>query len=136
MGFFNAPHLTGEALKLAVYAAALFEKLGYDVSPGYNQKRGDIVQTLVLGDAQRLIKFCRGIQRGMPIDSYLRPDPSPMPGYDSEIIMAAGGFTLGATGELSADAPLREPYAVWMQGALNFHSAKIGVLIAAASMGE
>ena len=136
MGFFNAPHLTGEALKLAVYAAALFEKLGYDVSPGYNQKRGDIVQALVLGDAQRLIKFCRGIQRGMPIDSYLRPDPSPMPGYDSEIIMAAGGFTLGATGELSADAPLREPYAVWMQGALNFHSAKIGVLIAAASMGE
>ena len=136
MGFFNAPHLTGEALKLAVYAAALFEKLGYDVSPGYNQKRGDIVQTLVLGDAQRLIKFCRGIQRGMPIDSYLRPDPSPMPGYDSEIIMAAGGFTLGATGELSADAPLREPYAVWMQGALNFHSAKIGVLIAAASMDE
>ncbi len=136
MGFFNAPHLTGEALKLAVYAAALFEKMGYEVSPRYNESRGDIVQALVLGDAERLIKFCRGIQQGMPIDSYLRPDPSPMPGYDSEVIMAAGGFTLGATGELSADAPLREPYAVWMQGALNFHSAKIGVLIAAASMLE
>ncbi len=136
MGFFNAPHLTGEALKLAVYAAALLEKLGYDVTPRYNEKRGDIVQSLILGDAERLIKFCRGIQRGMPIDSYLRPDPSPMPGYDSEVIMAAGGFTLGATGELSADAPLREPYAVWMQGALNFHSAKIGVLIAVAAMEE
>ncbi len=136
MGFFNAPHLTGEALKLAVYAAALFEKLGYDVTPRYDQKRGDIVQALVLGNADRLCAFCRGIQKGLPIDSYLRPDPSPMPGYDSEVIMAAGGFTLGATGELSADAPLREPYAVWMQGALNFHSAKIGVLIAAASMGE
>ncbi len=134
MGFFNAPHLTGEALKLAVYAAALFERLGYDVSPRYNSSRGDIVQALVLGTPERLIDFCRGIQRGMPIDSFLRPDPSPMPGYDSEVIMAAGGFTLGATGELSADAPLREPYAVWMQGALNFHSAKIGVLIAAASM--
>ncbi len=134
MGFFNAPHLTGEALKLAVYSAALFEKLGYEVSPRYDEKRADIVQALVLGEAEQLIAFCRGIQRGMPIDSFLRPDPSPMPGYDSEVIMAAGGFTLGATSELSADAPLREPYAVWMQGALNFYSAKIGVLIAAASM--
>ncbi len=134
MGFFNAPHLTGEALKLAVYASALLEKMGYEVSPRYTQPRGDIVQALLLGNAERLIDFCRGIQRGMPIDSYLRPDPSAMPGYDNEVIMAAGGFTLGATGELSADAPLREPYAVWLQGALNFHSAKIGVLMAAAEI--
>lgn len=134
MGFFNAPHLTGEALKLAVYSAALFERLGYEVTPRYDAPRGDIVQSLVLGTPEKLVGFCRGIQHGMPIDSFLRPDPSPMPGYDCDIIMAAGGFTLGATGELSADAPLREPYAVWMQGALNFHSAKIGVLIAASSM--
>ncbi len=136
MGFFNAPHLTGEAVKSAVYAAALFEQLGYSVSPRFDDPRGDIVQTLILGTPEKLIEFCRAIQRGMPVDSFLRPDPSPMPGYDCDIIMASGGFTLGATGELSADAPLREPYAAWLQGALNFHSARIGVLMAAASMTE
>ncbi len=131
MGSFNAPHVTGEALKTAVFSAALFELLGYRVTPKYNEKRADIIQVLKLGDPNKLIKFCQGIQSGAPVDSFVRPEPWDMPGYDSKVIMAAGAFTLGASIELSADAPLREPYAVWMQGALNFHSGKLGVMLAA-----
>ncbi len=134
MGLFHAPHVTGEALKTAVYAACLLEKLGYAVSPTYSEKRGDIIQTVILGSEEKLIAFCRGMQKGAPVDSFVRPDPWPMPGYDCDIIMAAGTFTLGATSELSADAPLREPYAAWMQGGLNFHSAHMGVLLAVDSM--
>lgn len=131
MGAFNAPHVTGEALKTAVFSAALFELLGYKVIPKYNEKRADIIQVLELGAPDKLIKFCQGIQSGAPVDSFVRPEPWDMPGYDSKVIMAAGAFTLGASIELSADAPLREPYAVWMQGALNFHSGKLGVMLAA-----
>lgn len=131
MGAFNAPHVTGEALKTAVFSAALFELLGYKVTPKYNEKRADIIQVLKLGDPDKLIKFCQGIQSGAPVDSFVKPEPWEMPGYDSKVIMAAGSFTLGASIELSADAPLREPYAVWMQGALNFHSGKLGVMLAA-----
>ncbi len=134
MGLFSAPHLTGEAVKTAVYSACLLEKLGFDVSPHWQDKRADIIQTLTLGTPERLVDFCRGLQKGMPVDSFLRPDPSEMPGYDCDIIMACGSFTLGATSELSADAPLREPYAAWLQGGLNFHSAKIGVLLAVDSL--
>ena len=134
LGAFNAPHAAGEALKTAVFASALFEILGYDVTPKYNEKRGDIIQVLKLGTPQKLIEFCRGIQSGGPVDSFVCPEPSPMPGYDNDIIMAPGAFTLGSTIELSADAPLREPYAAWLQGGLNFHSGKIGVLIAADKM--
>ncbi len=134
MGTFNAPHVTGEALKTSVFAAALFEFLGYDVTPRYNETRGDIIQAVLLGNERRLIEFCQGIQAASPIDSFVTPEPWDMPGYDSKVIMAAGAFTLGASIELSADAPLREPYAVWMQGGLNFHSGKAAVLLAAEKM--
>lgn len=131
MGAFNAPHVTGEALKTAVFASALFELLGFEVTPRYNERRADIIQILKLGSPELLIKFCQGIQSGAPVDSFVKPEPWDMPGYDSKVIMAAGSFTLGASIELSADAPLREPYAVFMQGALNFHSGKLGVMLAA-----
>lgn len=131
MGAFNAPQVTGEALKTAVFAAALFEILGYEVTPKYNEIRSDIIQVLLLNNSQELIDFCRGIQKGAPVDSFVVPEPSDMPGYESQVIMAAGAFTLGSSIELSADAPLREPYAAWLQGGLNFNSGKIGVMLAA-----
>lgn len=131
MGVFNAPHVTGEALKSAVYASALFKKMGYSVSPEADEKRGDIIQSICLNTPKNLIAFCKGMQSGAPIDSYVTPEPWDMPGYDDKVIMAAGTFTGGASIELSADAPLREPFAVWMQGGINFHSAKMGILLAA-----
>lgn len=131
MGAYHAPHVTGEALKTAVFASALFEILGYDVTPRYNERRGDIIQVLKLNNEQGLIDFCRGIQSGSAVDSFVVPEPDDMPGYESKVIMAAGAFTLGSSIELSADAPLREPYAAWMQGGLNFHSGKLGVMLAA-----
>ena len=130
MGIFNAPHITGEALKNAIFTAALFENLGYDAIPKYNEPRADIVQAIKLGNDESLIAFCQGIQKGAPIDSFVIPEPWDMPGYENKVIMASGSFTLGSSIELSADAPLRDPYAVWMQGGLNFHSAKIGVMLA------
>lgn len=134
MGAFHAPHVTGEALKTAIYASCLLSKLGYSVTPTYDERRGDIIQAVVLGTEEKLVSFCRGMQTGAPVDSFVRPDPSAMPGYDCDIIMAAGTFTLGASVELSADAPIREPFAAWMQGGLNFHSAHMGVLLAVDSM--
>ncbi len=136
MGLFAAPHVVGEALKTAVFSAALLQSFGYEVSPAYNEKRGDIIQSVTLKTPEALIAFCRGMQSGAPVDSFVRPEPSSMPGYDDEVIMAAGAFTLGSSIELSADAPLREPFAAWMQGGLNYHSAKTGVLLAAQSMIE
>ena len=134
MGLFSAPHVVGEALKTAVYASALLELLGYKVSPRVDDVRGDIIQSVILGNENALIAFCRGMQSGAPVDSFLVPEPWEMPGYDDKVIMAAGAFTLGASIELSADAPLREPYAAWMQGGINYHSAKTGVLLAVQSM--
>lgn len=134
MGLFSAPHVVGEALKTAIYSAALLELLGYKVMPRYNDKRADIIESVVLGSEQALIAFCRGMQSGAPVDSFVVPEPWDMPGYDDKVIMAAGAFTLGSSIELSADAPLRPPYAAWMQGGLNFHSAKAGVLLAVQSM--
>ena len=134
MGLFNAPHVVGEALKTAVFASAFFEELGFGVTPEYNETRGDIIQSVLTGNRDSLIAFCKGLQAGAPVDSFVSPEPSDMPGYDSQVIMAAGAFTLGSSIELSADAPLREPYAVWMQGGLNFHSAKAGILLAAQKM--
>lgn len=131
MGLFSAPHVVGEALKTAVFTAALFEGLGYRVSPGVSEHRADIIQTVELGNADALISFCKGLQSGSPVDSFVVPEPWAMPGYDCEVIMAAGAFTLGASIELSADAPLREPFAVWMQGGLNYNSAKVGIMLAA-----
>ena len=131
MGAYHAPHVTGEALKTAVFASALFELLGFDTNPRYSDSRGDIIQLIMLGDEEKLISFCGGIQSGSAVDSFVQPLPSDMPGYESQVIMAAGAFTLGSSIELSADAPLREPYAVWMQGSLNFHAGKLGVMLAA-----
>ncbi|MDD6276201.1 MAG: methionine gamma-lyase family protein [Clostridia bacterium] len=135
MGFFNAPHVVGEALKTAVFTAALFERFGFGTTPTSEDKRYDIVQSVMLENEENLISFCQGMQKGAPVDSFVVPEPWDMPGYDSQVIMAAGAFTGGASIELSADAPLREPYAAWMQGGLNFHSAKMGVMLAAQEMG-
>ncbi len=136
LGLFQAPHTVGEALKTAVYTSALFKALGYAVSPEPNAKRGDIIQCVTLGTPEKLIAFCQGMQSGAPVDAFVTPEPWDMPGYTDPVIMAAGAFTLGASIELSADAPLREPYAAWMQGGLNFHSARAGVLLAAQKMRE
>ncbi|MBQ5398465.1 MAG: methionine gamma-lyase family protein [Ruminococcus sp.] len=131
LGTYHAPHATGEALKTAVFASALFSVLGYETSPAYNEDRGDIIQLIKLGTPENLESFCVGIQHGSAVDSFVTPYPDDMPGYEDKVIMAAGAFTLGSSIELSADAPLREPYAVWMQGSLNFHSGKLGVMLAA-----
>lgn len=134
MGLFNAPHVVGEALKTAVFAAALFESFGFGVSPAVDEHRADIIQTVMLENSENLVAFCQGMQKGAPVDAYVVPEPWDMPGYTSQVIMAAGAFTMGASIELSADAPLREPFAAYMQGGLNYHSGKIGVLLAAQSM--
>lgn len=134
MGLFFAPHTVGEALKSSVFISALFENFGYDVTPKYDEDRHDIVQCLGLENPESLVAFCQGIQSGSPIDSYVLPEPWDMPGYDSKVVMAAGAFTLGSSIELSADAPIREPYYAWIQGGLNFSSAKICALLAAQQM--
>lgn len=131
MGLFNAPHVTGEALKTAVFTAALFSELGFKVTPEYDEPRHDIIEAVCLENSDRLIAFCQGMQKGAPVDSYVSPEPWDMPGYDNKVIMSSGAFTAGSSIELSSDAPLREPYAVWTQGGLNFHSGKIGVMLAA-----
>lgn len=136
MGLFAAPHVVGEALKTAVYTSALFELLGFSASPKPQEIRGDIIQCVTLGTAEGLVAFCQGMQSGAPVDAYVTPEPWDMPGYTDPVIMAAGAFTLGASIELSADGPIRPPYAAWMQGGLNFHSAKAGVLLAAQKMLE
>ncbi len=136
MGLFHAPHVVGEAMKTAVFASGLFQALGYTVSPRPEEYRGDIIQTILLRDEPSLIAFCRGMQKGAPVDSFVVPEPSEQPGYVSKVIMAAGAFTNGSSIELSADAPLREPYAAYMQGGLNYASGRIGVLLAAQSMLE
>ena len=134
MGAFHAPHAAGEALKTAVFASALFSLLGFAVTPTPEEPRADIIQVVELQSEKNLIAFCRGVQKGAPVDSFVVPEPSDMPGYDSQVIMAAGAFTLGSSIELSADAPLREPYAAWMQGGLNYHSGQLGILLAAQEM--
>lgn len=134
MGIFNSPHIVGEALKTAIFASALFEDLGFNVTPRFDETRHDIIEAICLENSDNLIAFCQGLQKGAPVDSYVVPEPWDMPGYDSKVIMSAGAFTGGSSIELSADAPLREPYAVWMQGSLNFHSGKLGVMLAAEEM--
>ena len=133
-GLFFSPGVTASAVKTAVFASRLFELCGFETSPRYDEPRTDIIETISLGNPEALCAFCRGIQSGSPIDSFVTPEPWDMPGYDSQVIMAAGAFNLGASVELSADAPLREPYAVWMQGGLTYPTAKAGVLLAAQSM--
>ncbi len=130
-GFFFAPHIVAQAMKTAHFAAYIFEALGCDVFPRWNERRADIIQTVQLGAPEKLIAFCQGIQAGSPIDAYVSPEPWAMPGYTDEVIMAAGTFTQGASIELSADGPLRAPYTAYLQGGLTYESGKIGILCAA-----
>lgn len=134
MGLFMAPTTVAAALKTAVFAAALFEEMGFETFPKPNDVRHDIIQAIALKTPEALVAFCEGIQSGSPIDSMAAPEPWDMPGYDSQVIMAAGAFTLGASIELSADAPMREPFAVWLQGGLTYPTGKAGILLAADRM--
>ena len=127
-GLFFAPSVVASSVKTAVFASRILEKLGYIVDPKYDEPRADIVQTIELGDAEKLIKFCQGIQKGSPIDSDVIPEPSEMAGYDDKVIMAAGTFTEGSTIELSCDGPIREPYIAYMQGGLTYEYGKLGIL--------
>lgn len=127
-GLFFAPSVVASSVKTTIFASRMLEQLGYNTSPKYNEERCDIVQKIIFGDREKVIKFCQGIQSGSPIDSYVKPIPSPMAGYTDEVIMAAGTFVDGATIELSCDAPLREPYIAYMQGGLTYEYGKLGVL--------
>ncbi|PZT49776.1 hypothetical protein CYK80_02935, partial [Clostridium perfringens] len=129
-GLFLAPHVAIEALKGAIFCARIMELAGFEVLPKYNDKRSDIIQAIKFNDKEKLIKFCKGVQYASPIDSFIECEPWAMPGYSDEVIMAAGAFIQGSSIELSADAPIREPYIAYLQGGLTFDHAKIGVLIA------
>ncbi|MBO5939542.1 MAG: methionine gamma-lyase family protein [Clostridia bacterium] len=135
-GLFYAPHTTAQALKTACLAAYIFgeEGLGFTVEPKWNEPRYDIIQSVITGSREGLCAFCRGIQAGSPIDSFVTPEPWAMPGYSDEVIMAAGAFTQGSSIELSADGPLRPPYTAFFQGGLTYESGKIGILSAAKEM--
>lgn len=127
-GIFFAPSVVASSIKTAVFASCILEKLGYKVEPKYNEKRADIVQTIHLGEENKLIKFCQGIQSGSPIDSDIIPYPGDMGGYEDKVIMAAGTFTQGSTIELSCDGPIREPYIAYMQGGLTYEYGKLGIM--------
>lgn len=129
-GLFLAPQVVANSLKTAVFASRMLEKLGYKVEPKFNEKRTDIVQTIQFEDADKLIKFCQGIQKGSPVDSNSIPEAWNMPGYADKVIMAAGTFTQGSSIELSCDAPIRKPYTAFLQGGLTYEYGKIGVLTA------
>ena len=127
-GFFMAPYITSQAVMGAIYCARMFEKLGYEVLPKYNDLRSDIIQVVRLKNAEEVIAFCQGVQAAAPVDSYVKPEPWAMPGYEDEVIMAAGAFIQGSSIELSADAPIRPPYNVYFQGGLTFDHSKMGTL--------
>lgn len=129
-GLFLAPHTVAQAVKTAVFAAKIMELLGYETEPKSSAVRHDIIQMIHMREPEALKKFCKGIQFGAPVDSFVTPEPWDMPGYDHPVIMAAGAFVQGASIELSADAPMREPYTVYLQGGLTFESGKLGVLLA------
>ena len=129
-GFFLAPTVTASAEKGAIFAAKLFEKAGFSTFPSGDTERHDIIQAIDMGSPEKLIAFCEGIQAGSPVDSYVSPVPGYMPGYDSDVIMAAGTFIQGASIELSADGPLRPPYTVFFQGGITWYHAKFGIMSA------
>ncbi len=130
-GFFFAPHVVAQAKKTAALAAYIFDNLGYEVEPAYDAVRHDIIQTVKFGNPEGLCAFCRGIQAGSPVDSFVTPEPWDMPGYDDKVIMAAGTFIQGASIELSADGPLRPPYTAFFQGGLTYESGKYAIMMAA-----
>ena len=133
-GLFFAPSVVASSMKTAVFASKMLEELGYNTKPRFHEHRGDIVQTIIFNDKEKLIKFCQGIQSGSPIDSFVTPEPSDMGGYEDKVIMAAGTFTSGSTIELSCDGPIREPYIAYMQGGLTYEYGKLGVLKAISNM--
>ena len=135
-GFFLAPTVTAGALKAAVFAANLYEQLGFKVIPGGAEKRNDIIQAVEFGFPEGVIRFCEGIQAAAPVDSYVTPEPWAMPGYDSDVIMAAGAFIQGSSIELSADGPIKPPYAVYFQGGLTWEHARYGILRSLQSLYE
>lgn len=128
-GLFMSPTVVAGALKGAIFAANMYERLGFKVVPNSTEKRYDIIQSIELGSAERMIAFCKGIQAAAPVDSYVTPVPYPIPGYGDDVIMAAGAFVQGSSIELSADGPIREPYAVYFQGGLTFSHAKLGIMM-------
>ena len=128
-GLFLAPSVVKGALKGAIFAANIYEKLGFFAIPNSTESRHDIIQAVEMGTPKGVIAFCQGIQNAAPVDSYVKPEPWAMPGYDSDVIMAAGAFIQGSSIELSADAPLKEPYAVYFQGGLTWEHAKLGILM-------
>ncbi|MBQ7383592.1 MAG: methionine gamma-lyase family protein [Clostridia bacterium] len=133
-GLFYAPHTTAQAIKTAYLAAYMFDALGFEVEPAWTEPRYDIIQTVITRSPEKLCAFCRGIQAGSPIDSFVTPEPWDMPGYSDKVIMAAGAFTQGSSIELSADGPLRPPYTAYFQGGLTYESGKIGIMSAAQAM--
>jgi cystathionine beta-lyase family protein involved in aluminum resistance len=134
-GLYLAPAMVGTALAGAVFAARFFDRLGFPTSPGWEEARSDIVQSIELGNRERVLAFLRGVQRASPVDAFVTPEPGPLPGYGDAVAMAAGTFVQGATLELSADAPLREPYRVYLQGGLVREQATLACLLAATEMG-
>ncbi len=135
-GLFMAPHTVAQALKTAVFCAGMMDELGISSSPAVDEKRSDIIQMVHLGSPEAMKRFCLGIQSGAPVDSFVKPEPWSMPGYDCPVIMAAGAFIQGASIELSADGPMREPYTIYMQGGLTFESGKLGIMMAVSAMME
>ena len=133
-GFFLSPTVTASAEKGAIFAANLYEPLGFRCVPNATESRHDIIQAVELGSAEGMIAFCKGIQAAAPVDSFATPIPGDMPGYESQVIMAAGAFVQGSTMELSADGPIREPYAVYFQGGLTWYHAKLGILMSLQKM--
>lgn len=134
LGFFLAPQTVCQAIKTSVFACRFFELLGFETFPKRDEKRTDIIASILLKNEENLTAFCQGIQKGSPVDSFAVPEAWDMPGYGSKVIMAAGAFTMGASIELSADAPIREPYAVWLQGGITYPSGRLGVMLAAQEM--
>lgn len=133
-GLFFAPEVVSNAVKTAAFTAKIMSMLGFECLPKPEEKRGDIITTVLMKNAENLVAFCQGVQKGSPIDSYVTPEPWDMPGYDSKVIMAAGAFNMGASIELSADAPLREPFAAYVQGGLTFPTGRMGILTAIQEM--
>ncbi|MBQ7901960.1 MAG: methionine gamma-lyase family protein [Clostridia bacterium] len=130
-GFFMAPHIVAQSVKAGILCSALFENLGFEVTPKYTELRSDIITSIKLNSSEKLVEFCKGVQQGSPIDSFVVPSPWAMPGYQDEVIMAAGAFTQGSSIEISADGPIREPYVAYFQGGITFESAKLPILFAA-----
>jgi cystathionine beta-lyase family protein involved in aluminum resistance len=133
-GFFMAPVVTASALKGAIFAANVYERLGYEVLPNSTESRHDIIQAVTLRSPEAVIAFCKGIQKAAPVDAHVTPEPWDMPGYDDPVIMAAGAFVEGSSIELSADGPIRPPYNVYFQGGLTWPSAKLGIIMSLQSM--